>query len=301
MMGQPMMEPGRMSEGPMPMEMAPGMMSGNLALGEGLLEGRYVDENAQPVAVKNGVAEHPYRQFKMMPIHLSLLMDQRKIPELMVKCANSNMPIKVRQLRLTPGQVPKIDYSGQTSGSTRRAVMPSGGSGYGNFPGGVEGMEMGGRQPGGGEEMMMPGAGGGRRGRGGSYQGPYDMPVEILGIIYIYNFPRREELGMGVESAEAGTEATPAATTPPSTPETTPAAKPETPPATPPATTPAAKPATTPATPPATTPAAKPGTTPAAKPGATPATPPGTAPAAPPGATPAAKPGTAPAVAPAKG
>ena len=288
----PVMEPGMMGEGrmgmEMGMEMGPGMMMpGNLALGDGLLAGRYVNESAQPIPVEKGIAKHPYREFKMMPIRLSLVMDQRKIPELMVQCANSNMPIRVRQLRLSPGQAAKVDYLGQAATAPGRNLMPAAGSPRerGNFPMGLPG-EMGNPQAGGGEDMM-PGAGGLRGAGKGSYRGPYDMPVEILGIIYIYNFADPKVLGKG--PAEPGTESAPAPTTPATTPSTTPG------------TTPAVPPGTTPAVPPGTTPAVPPGMTPAVPPGTTPAVPPGTAPATVPATTPAAKPGTAPAEAPAKG
>ena len=268
MMGEGGMGPGMASPEMMnPEMMGPGMMMpGAAALGEGLLAGRYVDENAQPVPIEQGVPKQPYTEFKMMPIRFSLVMDQRKIPELMGMCADSNMPIKIRQLRLSPGRTAKVDYAGSVVTTPGMNMMPSPASPYGpgNFSMGMEEGGIGG--PGATPmENMMPGPGGvGGLGQG-SYVGPYDMPVEILGIIYIYNPADPLKLGKGTAATQPGTG---------------------------PAVTPA-----TPATIPGTTPAVPPGTTPAVPPGTTPAVPPGTTPAT----TPATKPGTAPAEAPAKG
>jgi hypothetical protein len=302
--------PGAMP-GPMPMgmgaePMGPGMqgMPGEMMMGrmpagtdptEALLLGRYVDENGQPVPVDAGKAKHPYYEFKMMPIRMSLLMDQRKIPELMVKCANSNMPIEIRQLRLSPGQTAKVDYAGTTSNRNLGAGMNVGSPMMGEGPGGMGPMmETPGANPYGAggqggmglEDMMagVPGVGGRAGGlvaSEGTYVGPYDMPVEILGIIYIYNPPDASKLGTGTAATQPAGEVAPVAGV--TTPGTTAAATPA------PGTTPAPAPGTVPApgaTPaPGTAPA--PGTIPAPVPGATPTIPPSPAPAATPAAVPA--------------
>ena len=46
---------------------------------------------------------HPFAEFKLMPIRMSLIMDQHRIPKLLVECANSNMPIEVRRVRIAVG------------------------------------------------------------------------------------------------------------------------------------------------------------------------------------------------------
>ena len=60
------------------------------------MEDRYVDDSGRPLKAN----ESPYPEFKMMPVHMKLIMDQSKVPDLLVQCANSNMPVEVRALRL---------------------------------------------------------------------------------------------------------------------------------------------------------------------------------------------------------
>jgi hypothetical protein len=231
----------------------------------------------------------------MMPIHMRLLMNQRKIVNLIVNLANSSMPIEVRRVSIRPGdQGPTIDFS-----RFLPAKGPGGGMGPGMSSSGPANMPLSGFGPG------MPGSEGSRYSSGGgSHAGggiggyaetdqlapderdPLDLPVEIDGIIYIFNVPKKEKLGTGTVAAAAAAAATPSAT----------AAAPGAAAATP------AVPATAPAAPRVVpvAPGAAPGATPTpgpAAPGAVPATP-GTAPVTPgtPRVPPAAGvPGTVPA------
>ena len=78
-------------------------------------EGRYVDADGKALTAA------PEGQFKRMPVHMRLLMDQREITKFLVECANSPLPVEVRQLRINP--------SGGKSGSntgTDRPVARSG-------------------------------------------------------------------------------------------------------------------------------------------------------------------------------
>ena len=38
--------------------------------------------------------------YKLMPIHMLLLMNQTKLAKLLVECANSNMPVEVRSVSM---------------------------------------------------------------------------------------------------------------------------------------------------------------------------------------------------------
>jgi hypothetical protein len=107
----------------------------------------------------------------MMPVAMNLIMDQRQLPKLLVECANSNMPIEVKRVRILKSQ-----------------SMPA--------PSGDPGFEI----------------------------SPYDVPVEIYGVIYIYNPPDRAKLGTGAASQEK-----PADGTAPAAPGTPPAAAPAAP------------------------------------------------------------------------
>jgi hypothetical protein len=187
-----------------------------------LMESRYIDEKGNPLPYQADYpyVKHPFAEFKMMPVCISLVIDQRKLPKFLVECANSNMPIEVRRVRLLKGQVTT------TSGGDMAA---------GGMPGTRAGPSP--------VESMGP--------VGSQDAGQYEVPVEIHAIIYIYNPPDKGKLGTGAaaKSGEA-----PAPATPPAAPAVPPAA-PAAPPAAPAA--PPAAPATPPAAP--ATPAANPG------------------------------------------
>lgn len=276
----PGMSPGMM-EGGMP-GMMPGMPpAGTSGMGhlEALYLNRYIDQNEQPVPLENGLPKHPFSEFKMMPIRMYLMMDQRKISELLVRCANSNMPIEIRQVRLNPGRAAKVNYS--ATGVSTASMIPG-------MPGMMPGMEGLGPMAPGGEGLLGPQVPGGGIGEGpgvgpgtgeAAYRGPYDVAIEVLGIIYIYERPDESKLGTGtattgetVPAAQPPSVETPAPGTPPPVP-TPPAGAPE-------AGAPGAGPGV--GVPGGAAPAIPPGgTTPPAPPGPTPPVP-----AVPPGTTP---------------
>lgn len=241
------MEPGGFS--PMGSGVAPALGGasggGKVDIDTFLKEGRYVDEDMEPLAAD---AEPPYAEFKMMPIRMALVIDQRKIPELLAECANSSMPVEVRRVRLNPGEGSGFGQFG-AGGQSRRpgglgmepgAMRPSGmRSGGAKRPGsllspGGMGRKPAGRKPtgigggmlrpsgvGGMDEMGRPG-GFGRMGGGSTAaedeSSPFDVPIEIQGIIYIYNPPDLAKLGTGTAGekppAAAPTPAAPAAAPP---------------------------------------------------------------------------------------
>ncbi len=201
-------------------EMGMGMGMGRGAAADGssgeqvirqLVEGRYIDDKGQPLPYQEQYpyAKQPYAEFRMMPIRMSLVMDQRKLPKFLVECANSNMPIEVRRIRLLKTQ-------GPASGS---GAMSGGGARYG-----MGGMGMGGAYP---PPRGGPMGGGFAPGAGSPPQetGQFDMPVEIHAVIYIYNPPDKDKLGTGAAStAQPAGAANPAA--PAGLPTPTPAAPP---------------------------------------------------------------------------
>jgi hypothetical protein len=58
-------------------------------------EGRYVDAAGKTLAAGEGAKQ----QYKRLPVFLKLNIDQRQITKLLVECANSPLPLEVRQLR----------------------------------------------------------------------------------------------------------------------------------------------------------------------------------------------------------
>ncbi len=197
-----------------------------------LVEGRYVDDKGEPLsydAQSPYYAKHPYKEFKMMPIRMKLVMDQRRLPKLLVECANSNMPIEVQRLFFLKGQ------GGAGDGGA--------GSGHASDTAATKDQEGGPQPP---SYLREP--------------GPSDITVEIRGLIYIYNPPTRAEPGIGAASIEKPAEATapaaPTAAAPAAPPAASSAPAPATAPAAPPATAPAAAPTAT--APPAAAPAKPP-------------------------------------------
>lgn len=186
---------------------------------------------------------------KRMPVRMRLVVDERKLPRLLAKFGNAMLPVEVRQVRINrardAGGGGSYDvnmggggYPGMMGGS------PEMGSGMGMSPGypgmmgmgAAPGMGMGlspeagmgmgyGQSPGMvGPDYSTPGmgAGLGMPGQEGklaertsvSPTSAHDVPVEIYGIIYIYNPVDEKKLGLDQQPGLTGT--APAAATPPS-------------------------------------------------------------------------------------
>ncbi len=150
-----------------------------------LLEGRYIDENNSPVPVEAVIAEFidpqspegkvsmrpleqiqpprplkepPFTEFRQVFVDMQFLMDQRKIPDLMAACANSPLPIEIRQVVMS-----FFDVDTVKSTEGQAAVQP-------------------------GAEVAMPGQ---------TERAPYDATVQLRGIVYIYDQPQDAKLGKG--------------------------------------------------------------------------------------------------------
>ena len=154
--------------------------------------GRYVDQNLEPVGGKtlrdsftNVTAESAYLSIaKRVPVRIGLQMDERAIWELMANCANARLPLEVKQVRFhahEPGKTGTL--ASKFSDGASKASSGDGESNGGDAAKGMQGME----------EMMKKGAGGGAGGESGAVRkgsaalSSYDIPVEIYGIIYLYN------------------------------------------------------------------------------------------------------------------
>ena len=141
-----------------------------------LIQNRYVDDKGMPLSYDASAsplyAKHPYAEFKIMPVYMMLVMDQKRLPRLLVECANSKMPIEVRRVRISP------------AAAVGRPRKP----GRRRAPFGRHGRHR-----------------SGGAGMGGQTQesGQSDIPVEIHAVIYIFNPPDREKLGKGAAAAAA--------------------------------------------------------------------------------------------------
>lgn len=160
-------------------------------------DNRYVDTHGEPLTADQLRAalssNSPNDAFmavaKRVPVMMQFKMDQRAIPELLAICGSVPLMVEVKHVRILP-----------PGGSS---VAPASGSGLGMGMGMGGAMDMpGGDMYGGGDDMYgedmygggMMGGGGGTRPTAGAF--PLDMTVEVYGIIYIYNPPNSEALGI---------------------------------------------------------------------------------------------------------
>lgn len=81
---------------------------------------RYLDDTGQPLADGSGSLGAEYRQ---LPIYMSLMMDQRWIPHLLIECANAALPIEVKQVRVNPGMGSQGFEQGSAYGGGAAAVQ----------------------------------------------------------------------------------------------------------------------------------------------------------------------------------
>jgi len=219
--GMPM-EPGRMPMGPTP---GPYSTEGSgTGMGTGLAgdpaEGRYVDSQFAPLPaakLREALASTSPQDAilavaKRMPVRMRFTMDQRKLNRLLAECGNSKLPLEVRQVRVNrPAGTGSSSYGGGASpygggggyggeGAVMPLAPPTGGGGGGGY----------------GEYGGMPGAGGGARGLIADASVDNNaIPVEIYGVVYIYNPVNKSQLGIPDEpEATAETTTTPLPVTP---------------------------------------------------------------------------------------
>jgi len=138
-------------------------------------------------------------EYNIMPILMLVSLDQSKIPKLLAECGNSNMPIEIRNVRIRPGHGTGLNLGAIAPASVLATTRNGSG---GDLP------------------------------TGATY-----IPVEIHGLIYIYNPPDSTKLG--TEALAEAPDTTPEVETQPTT-DTTPEPSPEPSPEPGPAPTPAA-------------------------------------------------------------
>lgn len=203
---------GRSAMGPGPAGagfMGRGAMGSGAASGASVLAGRYVNDTGKPV---DDLSQDPNKEFRMMPIDMRLMIEQKDIPRLLVECANSSMRIDVRSVRILAEKPPPFDPGGSSSTATDASA-----------PGSTPAPVMGRTGERGGRAFMphnvmqpQPDNGAGQTGDSGiySYAGECGNPlsppvlVEIQGIIYIYNPPTTP--GAAVSAAPTGVGGVPA-------------------------------------------------------------------------------------------
>jgi hypothetical protein len=156
---------------------------------------RYVDVNYDPLAPESlrtaATSADPtvaiYAVAKRIPVRLRLYIDQRRLQDLLANCGNHEIPVEVRQVRINCAE----GLSGGSGGAIR-----AGGGEYGGAPSG------------GGNSRRRPSGMGGVTNQ--SDENTQNVEVEVYGIVYIYNPPNEQLLGIqigntGDTTAENGT------------------------------------------------------------------------------------------------
>jgi len=146
----------------------------NPDLSVAMLEGRYIDAAGEPILPDNLAA---IVEYKRLPVRLTLKMDQRELPRLLVECANAALRVEVTEVRINA-----------TAGKGRAAPVArgrGGARGGGARGGGARGGAGRGRAP-----AAAPRAG------IVSTQDPNLADVIVQGIVYLYNPPDLAILGI---------------------------------------------------------------------------------------------------------
>ncbi len=157
--------------------------------------GRYIDAEGEPLAHDD---PPPFSEFNRMPIVLRLLVDQRKIPEILVNCANSSMPIDVLRVRFNPLAAQKMDLSEYLPDSQMGGMEGEYAEGgyEDEFGSGYESDSDSGMEGGEGANMAVGGA-------TGEY-GSEARLIEIHGVINIFNSPDPTLLATGSDAQQSG-------------------------------------------------------------------------------------------------
>ena len=108
-----------------------------------------------------------------MFVRMKVVIDQRKIPDLMVNCANAQIPIEIVRLTMeepliSAGSKPNATPGGPLPGLNRSQPSPAAGRPQGNNAA-ADNVEA----------------------------NPSDVTVEICGLVQIFNLPNVEKLGTG--------------------------------------------------------------------------------------------------------
>lgn len=160
-------------------------------------DSRYVDEKFTPITGNSlrtkmkskAPGDAYYAVAKRIPVRMRFKkMDQRKLNKFLVECGNAQMILEVRQVRINCDPAPLGGGSGAAGGGfggMMDGARPTLGSAAGSAS---LDSDSGGAGYGG-----MMGGGGGTLAEAGS---AFDIPVEVYGVIYLYNPVNIEMLGL---------------------------------------------------------------------------------------------------------
>jgi hypothetical protein len=165
---------------------------------------RYVGEDLKPLSDTDPA---PFTEFNMMPVCLELIVDQRKIPDILVECANSTMPIDIKLVRYNPANARTGLISSPMGGAGMDSMMSDmGGGGMSGSMSGGAGGPLGGRGATAGMEAAADQLSGFEVGGKIGVYGSDAVMIQIVGIIYIYNEPDPKRFATGAGAQESGIE-----------------------------------------------------------------------------------------------
>ena len=157
---------------------------------------RYVGREYEPLKAVDPV---PYREFNRMPVCLRLVVDQNKIPEILVEFANCPMPMDVLWVRLNPPMARSLNFGEHFKPSIGAGVTASSGyssdgsssdgggssSNYSSSSGSSSSSSSSGSSSdgGGSDSFHLSGS--------MSIYGSESVPIEIYGVINIFNSPEQ--------------------------------------------------------------------------------------------------------------
>lgn len=160
--------------------------------------GRYVDTAFQPIAgemlrtvVSSGAlnpTDAPLAVAKRVPVRMRFKMDQRKLNRLLTECGNADLLFEIRQVRINTEAHGDAGAGGMMGamGGGRAGPTLGGSAGAGGIGAPDEGSEATG-------------------GSGAAVVGTaksYDLPVEIYGIVYLFNPVDMNKLGIEKVTAD---------------------------------------------------------------------------------------------------
>jgi hypothetical protein len=195
---------------------AGGGMGGEMGMGGGMMpvidpaDNRYIsfaaDKEFEPVkgvdlreAIKNMSAQNAVDAVaKRVPIRMRLKIDPNHLNRLIAECGNANMMLEVYQIRLNTEAAPAAGMGMASSyggGGGGKGAMGMGMGGESMDSGGGMGMGVGMEM--GGDMGMGMGGEGSYGGYGGNpnIKPLSEIPVEIFGLIYLYNPVNTASLG----------------------------------------------------------------------------------------------------------
>lgn len=195
-------EPGQMPGGPSPYPTDGSGTGMSTGIAGDPAEGRYVDSQFNPLPAAKLrealVSANPQDALlavaKRMPVRMRFIMDQRKLNRLLAECGNSKLPLEVRQVRVN-----------RPEGQSNMSGGMSGGYGYGGGDSGYGGAMPGVERTTQDYGYGMPGASGARNLIADASIDNNAIPIEIYGVVYIYNPVNKTQLGIPEEpEATAG-------------------------------------------------------------------------------------------------